>query len=323
MHTTTTLPTSPDFWALIPVSMAICKACARGEPPPQGMDSNLFFAIAIDFVGGSKTSAMSPWKGMREIWSRLWYASVRRLIAAPFAAFIRFKAIDPEASTTKIMRDPAFLAIFLIRTSDCSMCTPRPSFLVPIARWRRDFWYGAEARRVASTARRVTLPFGNIGLMYRPRSCEKIRPLPPPFPARSREVKSIRSGSMGVASTSNINSWGTSGTSGWSGSSSSGSSFSSSSSSSSFSSSSSLSSFCSSICGGGGGGGGGGIISSSSMGVLMNVPRGAMASFTASLKSSEVICLPSSAAEARATSEAKISARCPWQPARIASSQRY
>mmetsp|Transcript_21019 Transcript_21019/g.36157 ORF Transcript_21019/g.36157 Transcript_21019/m.36157 type:complete len:211 (+) Transcript_21019:1168-1800(+) len=75
--------------------------------------------------------------------------------------------------------------------------------------------------------------------------------------------------------------------------------------------------------GGGGGGGGGGIISSSSIGVFTKVPRGAMASLTANLKSSLVICLPSRAALARATSHAKISARCPWHPARMASSQRY
>ena len=74
-------------------------------------------------------------------------------------------AIDPEASTTKMISDPAFRAIFLIRTSPCSMWTPRSSYLVPMARSRRDFWYGAEARRVASTANLVTLPLGSIGLM--------------------------------------------------------------------------------------------------------------------------------------------------------------
>mmetsp|Transcript_23175 Transcript_23175/g.50381 ORF Transcript_23175/g.50381 Transcript_23175/m.50381 type:complete len:264 (+) Transcript_23175:936-1727(+) len=130
---------------------------------------------------------------------------------------------------------------------------------------------------------------------------------------------------MGVESTSNMNSWGTSGTSGASSSRSSSSSGSSTSSCSSSSSSScSLSWFCSSICGGGGGGGGGGIISSSiSCGVLMKVPRGAMASLTARRRSSEVTWRPSSAAAARATSTAKISARCPWQPARMASSHKY
>jgi hypothetical protein len=105
----------------------------------------------MDLVGGSNTSATSPWNGMSEIWSRLWYASVNRLTAAPFAAFIRFKAIEPEASTTKMIKDPAFLAIFLILTSDCSMNTPLPSSFVPIARLRRDFWYGADALSVAST----------------------------------------------------------------------------------------------------------------------------------------------------------------------------
>mmetsp|Transcript_13624 Transcript_13624/g.20590 ORF Transcript_13624/g.20590 Transcript_13624/m.20590 type:complete len:200 (+) Transcript_13624:1014-1613(+) len=121
-----------------------------------------------------------------------------------------------------------------------------------------------------------------------------------------------------------MNSCGTSGTSGASSSLSSSSSSSGSSCSSCSSSSSSLSSFCSSICGGGGGGGGGGgIISSSSMGVLINVPRGAIASLTAKRKSSVLTCRPSKAALALATSHAKISARCPWQPARIASSHRY
>mmetsp|Transcript_29744 Transcript_29744/g.67167 ORF Transcript_29744/g.67167 Transcript_29744/m.67167 type:complete len:267 (-) Transcript_29744:1018-1818(-) len=168
----------------------------------------------------------------------------------------------------------------------------------------------------------MTLPLGSMGLMYRPLSWLKMRPRPPPLPDLSRDENSMRSGSIGVESTSNMNSCGTSGTSGCSSCSlsSSGSSFSS---SSSCSSSFSLSSSCWSIGGGGGGGGGGGIMSSSSMGVLMNVPLGAMASLTASRRSSLVICLPSSAAAARATSQANISARCPWQPARMASSQRY
>mmetsp|Transcript_36323 Transcript_36323/g.77462 ORF Transcript_36323/g.77462 Transcript_36323/m.77462 type:complete len:279 (+) Transcript_36323:212-1048(+) len=206
MRTTTTLPTSPDFCALRPVRDAAWRASANGEPPPHGMISRLFFARAMDLVGGRRTSARSPWKGIRQIWSRLWYASVRRLMAAPFAAFMRLSAMEPDASTTKMMSDPAFRAIFFVRTSLCSMNTPRPSFFVPTARFRRPRWYGADARSVASTARRTTLPLGSMGLMYLPLSWEKMRPRPPPFPERSRDVKSMRSGSMGMPSTSNMNS---------------------------------------------------------------------------------------------------------------------
>ena len=72
MHTTTTLPTSPDFCAFMPVRAAIDKACANGEPPPHAMVSNRFFVNAIERVGGTKTSAASPWKGISEIWSRDW-----------------------------------------------------------------------------------------------------------------------------------------------------------------------------------------------------------------------------------------------------------
>mmetsp|Transcript_27674 Transcript_27674/g.49850 ORF Transcript_27674/g.49850 Transcript_27674/m.49850 type:complete len:209 (+) Transcript_27674:280-906(+) len=138
--THTTLPTSPVFWAFKPTNDALCNASAKGLPPPHGIISNCFFARAIDRVGGNSTSAQSPWKGIKQIWSRLWYASVRRLIAAPLAAFIRLRAMEPLASTMKMMSDPAFLAIFFVRTSDCSMKTPRPSFLVPMERRRRFLW---------------------------------------------------------------------------------------------------------------------------------------------------------------------------------------
>mmetsp|Transcript_25592 Transcript_25592/g.48077 ORF Transcript_25592/g.48077 Transcript_25592/m.48077 type:complete len:225 (+) Transcript_25592:185-859(+) len=140
MHTTTTLPTSPVFWAFIPVSWARWRASARGEPPPQGMVSSLFLVMEILLVGGRRTSACSPWKVMRQTWSRDWYASVRRLIAAPFAASILFIAMDPEASTTKMMSEPAFLAIFFVLVSPPSMNTPRPSLSVPTARARLAFW---------------------------------------------------------------------------------------------------------------------------------------------------------------------------------------
>mmetsp|Transcript_13624 Transcript_13624/g.20589 ORF Transcript_13624/g.20589 Transcript_13624/m.20589 type:complete len:205 (+) Transcript_13624:213-827(+) len=140
ISTTTTLPTSPLFCAFNPVKQAVCRECANGEPPPHGICSNRFLAITIDFVGGNCTSANSPWNGMRQILSRLWYASVNRLTTAPLAAFILFKAMDPEASTTKIMRDPALRAIFLMRTSGFSMKTPRLASFVPTALSRLPFW---------------------------------------------------------------------------------------------------------------------------------------------------------------------------------------
>ena len=58
-------------------------------------------------------------------------------MTAPLVACILFRAMEPEASTTKTMRDPVFRAIFLLRTLLCSMKTPRPSFLVLIAHRRQ------------------------------------------------------------------------------------------------------------------------------------------------------------------------------------------
>lgn len=55
-----TFPVSPLFWALMPVRTATLSACARGEPPPQGIVSRRLLAMAIDFVGGRRTSALSP-----------------------------------------------------------------------------------------------------------------------------------------------------------------------------------------------------------------------------------------------------------------------
>ena len=52
-------------------------------------------------------------------------------MAAPFAAFMRFNAIEPEASTIKMINDPAFRAIRLARTSPPSMNTPLSSLSVP------------------------------------------------------------------------------------------------------------------------------------------------------------------------------------------------
>mmetsp|Transcript_11278 Transcript_11278/g.42099 ORF Transcript_11278/g.42099 Transcript_11278/m.42099 type:complete len:215 (+) Transcript_11278:442-1086(+) len=76
--------------------------------------------------------------------------------------------------------------------------------------------------------------------------------------------------------------------------------------------------------GGGGGGGGGGICTSGSIsGFSMNELRGRIASRTARRRSSASIWRPSSAADARAICTAKSSARWPWQPERVASSQMY
>lgn len=75
-------------------------------------------------------------------------------MAAPLAAFIRLSAMLPLASTTKTMSEPALRAIFLERTSLCSIKTG----LSTAARPRRPRWYGAAARIVASTASRRTLP---------------------------------------------------------------------------------------------------------------------------------------------------------------------
>mmetsp|Transcript_11968 Transcript_11968/g.31307 ORF Transcript_11968/g.31307 Transcript_11968/m.31307 type:complete len:385 (-) Transcript_11968:1068-2222(-) len=312
-HTTTTSPVSPHFCAVRPTCTALESACASGEPPPHGMRSSLFFAIAIERVGGSSTVDASPWKAMSAILSRLWYAVVSRLIAAPLAAFIRLSAIEPLASTTKTMRLPALRAIFLDRTSDCSMYTGLG--LVAPKRSRRERWNGAAARIVASTASRRTLPLGSIGLMYRPRSSEKMRLPLPDWPDFDFIANCMTSGSRATPSGSSMNSSGTAGGA------------CSSSCSSSSSSSGSSSSCCSSSSSiwscGGGGGGGCCIISSSSPGPCTLVPRGMMASFTASVRSSASTSVRwSTAADALATSVANISARWPCTPARIASSQR-
>eukprot|EP00966_Prymnesium_polylepis_P071438 1659595-Prymnesium_polylepis.1 len=168
MQTTSTSPTSPDFCAVMPTCAAWLSACASGEPPPHGIRSSRFLAIAIERVGGSSTCANSPWKEMRQILSRDWYASASRLTAAPLAAFMRLRAIEPEASTTKITSEPALRAIFFARTSDASMNTLfflSLSSLPAIARSRRLAWYGAAVRMVASTASLRTLPLGRMGLM--------------------------------------------------------------------------------------------------------------------------------------------------------------
>ena len=53
-----TSPTSPLFCAFMPVVAAMLSACASGEPPPHGMRSSRFLAMAMDLVGGSST-----WEG--------------------------------------------------------------------------------------------------------------------------------------------------------------------------------------------------------------------------------------------------------------------
>mmetsp|Transcript_18842 Transcript_18842/g.43318 ORF Transcript_18842/g.43318 Transcript_18842/m.43318 type:complete len:229 (-) Transcript_18842:1193-1879(-) len=226
---------------------------------------------------------------------------------APFAAFIRLSAIDPDASTAKITRAPAFLTMRLMRTSEFSMYTLLSALLPPAAfassaRFLLVAWYGADALIVASTARRVTRPRGSIALMYRPRSWLKISPRPPEDPLFCFVMKLSSSASTTVSSASNMNSWGISGSgsacssfsfslSGWS------------------VSSSSTSSSVSSRLWGGGGGGGICIISSSISGSIMYLDLGAMTSLTASFKSSAFTARELSAALALATSHAKSSAR--------------
>mmetsp|Transcript_105089 Transcript_105089/g.177499 ORF Transcript_105089/g.177499 Transcript_105089/m.177499 type:complete len:207 (-) Transcript_105089:1901-2521(-) len=172
VHSTTiTCPTSPELIALRPVRTAVLMAWARGDPPPHGIDSSRSRAMAMDLVGGSSTSARSPWNGITLTLSRLWYAVSRRLMAAPLAASMRFRAMEPEASTQKMMRQPAGRAMRLVRTSSFSMNTLRFLGLPSRSAFaRRALWNGAAARMVASTASRFTFPFGSMGLMYRPRS---------------------------------------------------------------------------------------------------------------------------------------------------------
>lgn len=148
---------------------------------------------------------------MSAILSRDWYAVVSRLMAAPLAAFMRLSAIEPDASTTKTMSEPALRAIFLERTSDCSMYTGLLRLGPLAARSRRVRWYGAAARIVASTASRFTLPLGSIGLMYRPRSSEKMRLPLPDWPVLERMANCITSGSSATPSGSSMNSSGSAG----------------------------------------------------------------------------------------------------------------
>jgi hypothetical protein len=51
-------------------------------------------------------------------------AGARVRVRVTLAAFMRLSAMLPEASTTKMTSEPALRAIFLARTSLCSMYTP-------------------------------------------------------------------------------------------------------------------------------------------------------------------------------------------------------
>ena len=77
---------------------------------------------------------------MMETMSRLWYAFSNRLNAAPLAAFMRLSAIDPDASTRKMMSAPDLRANFLARMSPFSTYTFLGTSPVAIARSRRAFW---------------------------------------------------------------------------------------------------------------------------------------------------------------------------------------
>ena len=97
-------------------------------------------AIAMEREGGSSTSASSPLKGMMDTMSRDWYAFSRRESAAPLAALMRLSAMEPEASTRKMMSAPDLRASFLARMSPFSTYTFLGSSPLAMARSRRAFW---------------------------------------------------------------------------------------------------------------------------------------------------------------------------------------
>jgi len=103
-------------------------------------------------------------------------------MTAPLAADILFSAMLPEASTTNMTSAPAFLARRLLRISLFSTYTGFSTSPFSACLRLRAPWYGAAVLRVASTARRRTLPLGSIGLTYRPLSSLKINVLA--FPVR-------------------------------------------------------------------------------------------------------------------------------------------
>ena len=84
------------------------------------------------------------------------------------------------------MSAPDLRASFFARMSPFSTYTFFGASPLAIDLALRAAWYGAAERSVASTASRMTFPFGITGLMYRPRSLLKMtffdRPLRPLFP---------------------------------------------------------------------------------------------------------------------------------------------
>ena len=227
-------------------------------------------------------------------------------MTAPLALCILLSAIEPLASTKKITKAPAFFWRSFALKSFSSIIIVLLGFFNLL-----DFWYGAAALRVASTAILFTLPLGIKGLTYLPLLWLRITDLLPLFPALDfADEKSNKSGSTIHDSGSRINSSGISGVE--------------SSSPSELSCSSSwLSSFSldsgseSSLFDWGGGGlwssGGGGWISSSWGGIW--VALGRITNLTATFKSSELtFSSPLRAAFALATFTANNSDLCPSTP---------
>mmetsp|Transcript_80300 Transcript_80300/g.245444 ORF Transcript_80300/g.245444 Transcript_80300/m.245444 type:complete len:243 (-) Transcript_80300:1325-2053(-) len=175
--TTQTWPTSELAMALLPMLMACVSACASGVPPPQGSTCMLPLARATEDVGETRTSARVPRQGISATWSRLWYADSSNRNTAPLAFCMRFSAMEPLASTTKMTKAPAFRAIFLTQMSLLSTYT----FLrcsggsLRSASSRRIFWKTTAFRNVASNAILPLLlspPLGSIAFTYLPRSIE-------------------------------------------------------------------------------------------------------------------------------------------------------
>eukprot|EP00982_Pelagococcus_subviridis_P007679 30706-Pelagococcus_subviridis.AAC.7 len=242
--------------------------------------------------------------------------------AAPFAAAMRFIAMLPDASTRKIVNDPARRDMRLFRRSSLATITRFDSGGRRNRR-RRKSCRGAAARSVASMATRlITPPRGNTGLTYLPRSSEKTtfffaRPARPGFRCSDCVNIAASAGSSVAAAASSgaktssggISSSCFSSSRSSSSSSSGGGGVSSSSSSSSPSFSSSSSPAFGDGGGGGGavGGGGGGVDTSNGA-----VARGAMANATATFRSPlDTLSLPRNAADARAIFAAKISGLWP------------
>ena len=156
--------------------------CASGVPPPQGKAASRRAAASVDLVGGNTTTAASADISTRATVSRFVYERCRIFNAAAFATVMRLIAMEPEASTRKIVSDAARRESFFKRTSSFVMNTRRA---VPSeCRRRRNNWCGAAARSVASTAILPLMcpPLGKIALTYRPRArsntlCRFVRPV--------------------------------------------------------------------------------------------------------------------------------------------------